>query len=684
MVFSLLQRFIIKQLVETLMRKFSLGFFTVISAFVLIPAVHAQVLQDSIVFSPDAENRFNSAMKLFRAGRYDTAAALFTLTVREFPRSHRTTAAFIMGGKAYYEINNFRESVRLLRDLIDLYPQSTYIGDAYYTLGLDYYSLQRYEDASQAFMAAVQTSTEQPLIERSKKLLETLTSSYLTLSELVLLQTDAKTDEMKALMYVRLAKKYMHNGNLVTANELLHKAAEMPADIKYVGEALSLLGDFEKRGGVKIGVLLPLMVKTENPAVRAFGMEFLQGIKLAVEDYNRMMPVKIILEIRDTERDPSIAARQVSDLCNDENISVIIGPILSSEVFASAGIANERGVPLITPTATASGIAAIGRFIFQANPDYNIRGRDVAAYAYDKLGARKFAVLAPADVVGKQITESFLDEVRELGGETIDVQWYGSGSSDMRTELSAMRRKALERLEVPTIDFNAKMKQAELNKMIHWGVNQHILDSLIERGLTAPVTLLFGERGAIIADSLKLATKFERIKYDSLGMPVNNIDAIFIPISSSDEIPIVSSQLQFFNIQSQVLGTGDWNDINVLDQNRQYTDGVIFTLDSYPSSEKEEYKTFVSKYRLANENASPGTNALFGYDVAKMVVQIISQGNVRRTEIADALAKVEGFEGLHSRISLSMDRVNSYLMIVQYKNRKIFHIGDIDLIQMRK
>jgi len=94
-------------------------------------------------------------------------------------------------------------------------------------------------------------------------------------------------------------------------------------------------------------------------------------------------------------------------------------------------------------------------------------------------------VLAPTDVVGKQLAESFIAEVTSLGGEIIDAQWYATGSMDLRIELTSMRRKALSRLEVPTIDFSAKMRQSELNKFIKWGVNQHVLDSLMERELTA-------------------------------------------------------------------------------------------------------------------------------------------------------------------------------------------------------
>jgi ABC-type branched-subunit amino acid transport system substrate-binding protein len=431
-------------------------------------------------------------------------------------------------------------------------------------------------------------------------------------------------------------------------------------------------------------VALPLMLKDENPLTRALGVEFLQGIQLAVDEYNQTVSVKIALEVRDTERNPSIAARQVADLCSDENVSVIIGPIISGEVFAAAGIANERGVPLITPTATANGIAAIGPFIFQANPDYNIRGRAAAAFAYSTLGARRFAVLAPTDAVGKQMADSFIAEVDTLNGEMIDVQWYSAGTNDMRLELTAMRRKALERFEVPTIDFGSKMKQSVLNKFIAWGVNQRVLDSLIERRLTAPVTLLFGERGKLIADSLKLPTHLERVKYDSLGFPVTNIDAIFVPIASSEEIPTVSSQLKFFNIQTQVLGTGDWNDMTALDQNRQYTDRTMFTVDTYTNSSNDMYRTFAAKYQRANNNKPPGTNALFGYDVAKMIIQIISQGKIRRADVAAALAHVEDFEGLHSKISMSSNRVNACLTVLQYKNRQFLRIGEIDLTHRGK
>jgi ABC-type branched-subunit amino acid transport system substrate-binding protein len=644
----------------------------------------SQALQDSVWFKPETESEFTDAMKLFQAHRFDTASVMFSHIINTYPRSHRTTGAFIMGAKTYYELKEYRESIRLLKNLIDLYPQSTYLDDAHYTLALNYFRTGRYEDGASECLLVRQSSHDKQLVARSDKLIDMLASTYLTLPELRRLLTDAISDEMKSLASVRIAEKYLRMGDIEAAEKILRTIALLPPNVKYVSDALTLLEQMENRVGIKIGVVLPLMLKAESVSMRGLGVDFLNGIQLAIDEYNQKVPIKISLEIRDTERDPSIAARLVADLCTDENVSVIIGPISSNEVLASAGIANERGVPLITPTATANGIAAIGSFIFQANPDYDTRGRDAAAYAYNVLGARNFAVLAPTDVVGKQLAESFIAEVNTLGGNMMNVQWYAAGSVDLRSELSEMRRKALEILEVPTIDFSAKMQHTELNKFLNWGVDQHIIDSLMEGGLTVPVTVLFGSRGRQISDSLKIPMRLEHIKYDSLGLPVKTIDALFVPVANSEEIPIVSSHIKYFNIQAQILGTGDWNDVAMLDQNRQYTDGVIFFADSYPDAASEMYRIFEAKYRIANNNKTPETNALYGYDVAKLILQIMSQGNSRRKDIAGALAKLEGYEGLHSRISLSNNRVNSCLSVLQYKGRQILHIGEIDLTTIGK
>jgi ABC-type branched-subunit amino acid transport system substrate-binding protein len=468
------------------------------------------------------------------------------------------------------------------------------------------------------------------------------------------------------------------NGDITAAQKILTPIALLPPQISYVGEALYLLDQMRKRGAVEIGVVLPLLLKSDRQAAHELGSEFLEGIQFAVQEYNETALIKVHLDIRDTERDPTTAARQVADLCSNEKITAIIGPLLSTEALACVGIANERGVPIVTPTANANGMTLLGTNIFQATPDYETQGKVAALYAFQELKAKTFAVLAASDAIGRQLAESFIQEVHDIGGDLVQVAWYEPGATDIRSEIEKIRHAAMERTEIPCIDFGGKLRQVELNKIIAAGANQHSIDSLNEHGLTATVVSLFGINGKRIADSLKIPTKVEPAKYDSLEYPVTTLNAVFVPIAGSEEIPVVSSQLKYYNIQAQILGTGDWNDLNELDQQRQYTDSVIFFVDSYTDAASENYRVFQAKYQIAMKGRVPSTNVLIGYDVMKMMLETISRGATQRKEFASALAKAT-YDGWHSKIIFSRNRVNSAMTVMQYKQREIRKIGTINL-----
>ncbi|MBP8975235.1 MAG: penicillin-binding protein activator [Bacteroidetes bacterium] len=633
---------------------------------------------DKILFRQVVEQRFSQALRVYESANYDSAAVLFHSLLKEYPRNHRATAAYIMGAKAYYHIGNYRLSIQFVKDLLDLYPNSLYCGDAYYVEGMNYIQLRRYEDAAIAFIHALDNTNDEQLRTLAENSLLKLTSEALELQELELIYKEATTDVTRALLSVQLAEHSYRLGDITGAQRYIETVLSIPTQTKYTAQATALLETIRKRGTVKIGVVLPLMLKSERASFRGAGVEFLEGIQSAVDEYNRNAIVKVALEIRDSERDPTIAARHVSELTADQAVSIIIGPVLSNEVFASAAIANERGVPLITPTATANGITNIGPFIFQANPDYEVRGRIAARYASTELKAKRFAVLAPSDAVGRQLVEAFIDEVKQQGGELVAQQWYVPNTEDVRSEIEALRRTAMSQQETTIIDFSTKVKRSDVEKIIRYGVSQHVLDSLLERQLPAPVELLFGPRGKIIADSLDLPVKVITAQYDSLIYPVTNIDAIFIPITSSEEIPIISAQLKYYNIQTQILGTGDWYDLNELDQNRQYTDGVIMFVDSYVDVFNPQYQNFVTEYQNLTKGKMPTTNSLLTYDVTKMILQTIEEGSTRRADLAVALAKAK-YDGWHGRIEFSEKRVNTAMITLRYKESAIHNLGIVSL-----
>jgi len=650
----------------------------VLSLVLATSATAAPVVEDSVVYKPAVERSFQEALNLFRGTRYAEARALFEHIVDLPGTTHRTSASYLMAAKSRYHQGDYAASVLLLQSFIDRFVRSEYVDDAQYTLALDYYQLAQYHESARAFLKVRQTSPDPLLAARAVKMLGFVAEENLEKDDLRELLAEANQTETKALLTVRLAQKILLTGDARGTRELLKTILGLPNTVAAVAEAHALMKKIDQSGVVRIGVVLPLTEKSDQSAVHGVGEELLDGIRYATDEYNAESMPKVNLEVRDSERDAGVAARQVSELSSDSQILAILGPVFSNEAFAAAEIANRRGAPLITPTATATGIASIGKFVFQANPDFVTRGRAIAQYASLAKGAHRFAVLAASDSADRATTEAFIQEVIDLGGQIVDVQYYKPGQTDLRDELAAMRKRGLEITEPIVVNFGAKTRPVDLKKMANWGVPQHILDSLVASNCVATVESLFGENGKRVADSMRIPTQRVKAKYDSLGLPVAAFDAIFLPISSSEEIGIVTSQLRYFNFQAQILGNGNWYEPNELEQHRQYSNGVIFTTDTYWEEISQQYQLFTRQFR-SKFSKDPTKNSIIGYDAMRMLLNAVRQGATGRDAVAAVLRSGQTFQGIHSKISLDERRVNSFLTILQYKNRSIKKIGEIDV-----
>ncbi|MEX1274917.1 MAG: ABC transporter substrate-binding protein [Bacteroidota bacterium] len=633
---------------------------------------------DTVVFHAQAERLFDEGMTRYRDGRYQPAAERFLRIIDNFGVSQRVTAALIMGAKSYYALGAITPARRLARTLLERYPESLFLDDARYTLALCSFQSGEYERAALEFLEVRETSTDTALVRRAERLLFAVAQRHLSVDQVQAVMVRAGQSAIRNSLTVALAERVWGMGDVQAALEILRPLVAQPRTVAGVEQAVQLLQRIERSGVVKVGVVLPLMRHTDQSLAGELGEELLDGIRFATDEHNAKAMPKVNIVVRDSEYDVGVAARQVSELGADNEIAAILGPAFSNEVQASAGIANSFGVPLITPTATADGLAAIGEYVFQANPDLSVRARAMAQFAYDRRNARHFAVLAPNDTTGKSMAYAFEREVLSLGGEVLDLQWYQPGETDLRVQLSAMRRKALERIDTYLVSFSTKMKNDEVRRFVEGGVPQATVDSLMNRSASVPVEFLFGAGGKRVADSLRIPLQLVRMKYDSLGIPVTNIDAIFLPIASSSEIGIVTSQLRYFNFQGLMLGTGNWQDLTELEQNRQYANGVIMTTDAHWDDQATDYQVFSREFQ-SGTGKRPTRNRLFGYDAMKLLLETVREGATRRDEIALALTKVRKFEGAHGRISLGISRVNSVLTVLQYRNRQLRRIAEIDV-----
>ncbi|MEP9355438.1 ABC transporter substrate-binding protein [Xanthobacter sp. KR7-65] len=171
-----------------------------------------------------------------------------------------------------------------------------------------------------------------------------------------------------------------------------------------------------------------------------YGANANKGIELAAEEINKAggingRPVKLFTEDTAGSKDQAINA--VRKVIGQNKVVLVIGPTLSTEVFAATPIANQRGVPSIALTATAPGIASIGDYSFRASlPEERLIPASLkrAKKLYD---IKRAAILfANDDSNMKSSADIFKKEAAANGIEIVAVEAFSSKDSDFSAQLT--------------------------------------------------------------------------------------------------------------------------------------------------------------------------------------------------------------------------------------------------------
>jgi len=639
--------------------------------------------QVRLEYSDEAEEAFLAGVGLYRVARYTDAAASFDIIIRDHPTSHRITAAYVLKGKAWYMANNNLESGRAMRELLTQFPTSAYTSDAHLYLGLVYQRIGRTEEAADEILTAWQElgpSAPPKLLLAIKTSLDTLIDASIGPASIQRRINGTQRRETRAFLWLKLTEQEVATGTIAAASVALDTLLSRYPESAGQERVEILINRIAQQSHLKLGILLPLMKKNDPSAIKEIGNEVYEGIQFAIEEFvsDPLNRVRVTTEVRDTERDPRLAAKLAGELANDPDVIGILGPVFSLSTVAAAETAKVRGIPLITPTATANAIAATGAHVFQANPDFATRGAALARFAVQTQGYKTLAALAPNDARGRAITDAFVREAVSLGARVIASEWYQRGTRDLKSQLTAIRHAGMLDVAERYIPFSGKFKHADLLKLVDLGIPTRRLDSLMAKATPVPAGWLLGANARSILDSLRIPTIHKEVRLDSLEYPVTSVQGLFAPIGGPEEIGVVSSQIVYFNFLTQVLGSMEWNTLAELDAHKRYCDGVVFESDTYIDSATVSYSSFEGIYG-ARFKHTPTRNSLYGYDVARLVLTAIRNGATSRGSLRNALAEVRDYRGLHSKIGLYPRRVNSWVPILRYKADRIELVEEMNV-----
>jgi len=351
--------------------------------------------------------------------------------------------------------------------------------------------------------------------------------------------------------------------------------------------------------GRSVGILLPLSGKFSK-----FGGQARQAIELAFEGKSDS------LVFEDSGDSAEQALQALDRLIVDKHVVAVIGPLLSKGIEQLSQRAQELGVPILT-LAQQAGIS--GDYVFRAAVSPKQQVNEMAAYAVNDLGFKKFAIIYPQGRFGQEYADSFWDAVEALGGEVTEIESYPSKETDFR-----------EAVDRSVSLYYKDARGRELGDLAKSRKEKNII---------------------------KKTRKTEEF-YDLL--PVIDFDAIFIP----DEAKIVGQIIPTFQYRDinkvPFLGISAWNSAALLQRLPSKSAPAYFvdvlSLDNPPA----EFRSFAERYQQTY-NSKPSVLEATAYDAGGLLRSFFKSDStqISRTDLKDMLTQVKNYPGVTGLMTYS-------------------------------
>ncbi len=185
----------------------------------------------------------------------------------------------------------------------------------------------------------------------------------------------------------------------------------------------------------------------------SFGSSTVAGVKLAADEINAaggILGRKIRVIAEDDQGRAEEAASVVTKLITSDNVIALIGENSSNQSLAAAPIAQQSGVPMISPSSTNPAVTKKGDFIFRVCFTDPYQGKALAAFVRNELKLTNAAILK--DVKNDYsigLAEFFEKEFVAGGGRIVGTQTYSGGDADFRPQLTSIRAAKPQAIFIP-------------------------------------------------------------------------------------------------------------------------------------------------------------------------------------------------------------------------------------------
>jgi branched-chain amino acid transport system substrate-binding protein len=393
----------------------------------------------------ETNKSFDSAVALLNDGKFEASLDSFSNFLTKYKFNSKTTAAEFFKIKIHLELKQLNQFKFAADQFLELYPNSKYVDEIRLLLTKYYLEIANNYNAFREILFIIEKTNSSLYEQKAKKIGEGIAAKYLNDIQLQKSYLSFSSVKVKPYVLLQEGKYFLRNGdNFNAENTFAELIRSYPESDEYdEAKKLTTYSYTPVSANTIIGVMLPLETNSAGEYSSQSAIEILEGIKFAVDEFNKLRSDKVGLLIRDTKKDVDEIKSIKDEFISLNSLVAILGPIYSNEVRATLQEFDDCDIPIISPTATDDDLTSISRNFFQANPSFSVRGRLMAQYLFYSENRRVVSVMNSIDGYSPILAASFISEFEELGGRVVKRESYKNDFTDFSDPVSKIYSDSL-------------------------------------------------------------------------------------------------------------------------------------------------------------------------------------------------------------------------------------------------
>ncbi len=219
---------------------------------------------------------------------------------------------------------------------------------------------------------------------------------------------------------------------------------------------------------IRIGVIASITGNIPN-----VGKSTVEAAQMAAQEVNEAgglevngRKYRVTLVIEDDEDKAESAVAAAEKLINQEYVAALIGPQASRNAIPVAQVAENAGIPMISPWSTNPDTTAGRHYVFRVAFIDPFQGQVMARFTFEELNATRVAVLYDiASSYNRGIAEIFKQVFESAGGEVTAFESYTTGETDFSAQLRKIKESGAQVLFLPNYESEVPLQAGQARQI---------------------------------------------------------------------------------------------------------------------------------------------------------------------------------------------------------------------------